>query len=569
MPTSEWLEEKLSDAKYGDLEAIQYIYDHWNAYKPFKEFIVERAEKLNDEAAVRIVFEKFIKHPGNPNDPDSRYPPYQTAFHECIVRLAKRRQDALDVVLKNPDDWTFANYIFQIAKDGDNAAQRVVVEESKRILKKYGASELDRMYINCAIELFADDNAAASEIFLDKENNIHALLRIAENNKEIRGFFLDSATKDQENAKFILYNIVKEAYFCKYNPIYEFDNFVINSAIDNDLEARRIVDVFYNEMIIDLIDKLTMCIESDDPHLRISYLKEKLKEKKEQVKGLKIIKAKAENREHLKMLISDAIEIFGPECCLNDIDVSDVTDMRELFLDSEFNGDISGWNVINVTNMERMFYGSKFKGNLSKWKLTIEAYVSLTRNHEFEQDKMPSIKTYIADDQNFESLISKAIEVLGVEADLSFIDISKVSIQTYASLVSNHKFEHINLPSLKYTVEDNNIKAVLSTAIRILGNTANLNFIDVSHITNMECLFYKSDFNGDISKWDVSNVTNMNRMFYGSKFMGNISQWKVSKVKKMDRMFCDSEFNGDISSWDISIDMFIESKYTGKKTTKH
>jgi len=47
---------------------------------------------------------------------------------------------------------------------------------------------------------------------------------------------------------------------------------------------------------------------------------------------------------------------------------------------------------------------------------------------------------------------------------------------------------------------------------------ANLNYLDVSGITNMSFLFASSKFNGNISKWNVSNVTNMKDMFYESKF---------------------------------------------------
>jgi surface protein len=36
-------------------------------------------------------------------------------------------------------------------------------------------------------------------------------------------------------------------------------------------------------------------------------------------------------------------------------------------------------------------------------------------------------------------------------------------------------------------------------------------------------MFDSSYFNGDISNWDVSNVTNMGGMFYKSMFTGDIS----------------------------------------------
>ena len=55
--------------------------------------------------------------------------------------------------------------------------------------------------------------------------------------------------------------------------------------------------------------------------------------------------------------------------------------------------------------------------------------------------------------------------------------------------------------------------------------------------------------NGDLSKWDVSNVTNMNLMFYKSKFNGDISQWDVSNVIFMQSLFDGSAFNGDLSKW--------------------
>ena len=62
-----------------------------------------------------------------------------------------------------------------------------------------------------------------------------------------------------------------------------------------------------------------------------------------------------ETKEELKEIIENRIKEEGNEVDLNDIDVSKITDMSKLFSKTNFNGDISNWDVSNVTNMKFMF----------------------------------------------------------------------------------------------------------------------------------------------------------------------------------------------------------------------
>ena len=93
------------------------------------------------------------------------------------------------------------------------------------------------------------------------------------------------------------------------------------------------------------------------------YIQEKLIIKKNKYKYF------PETKKELKEIIEKRIKDEGNEVDLNDIDVSKITDMSELFEVTNFNGNISKWDVSNVTIMKRIFedcpieekYKPKFK----------------------------------------------------------------------------------------------------------------------------------------------------------------------------------------------------------------
>lgn len=131
-------------------------------------------------------------------------------------------------------------------------------------------------------------------------------------------------------------------------------------------------------------------------------------------------------------------------------------------------------------------------------------------------------------------------------------------------------FEYLSVNTVSASTivaKDNNIYSLVRKEIKEHGEHANLNHIDVSEVTNMENLFYETDFQGTISKWNVSKVENMNCMFKGCKYFDNdLQEWDVSNVKTMREMFdgCES-FNGNISSWNVENVEHMDSMFLGCK----
>ena len=114
----------------------------------------------------------------------------------------------------------------------------------------------------------------------------------------------------------------------------------------------------------------------------------------------------------------------------------------------------------------------------------------------------------------------------------------------------------------------NELKQLIKKAINEIGKDCDLNFIDVSKINDMSYLFFGSEFVGDISKWDTSNVRDMNSMFANSKFNGDISKWDTSNVTNMASVFEGSKFNGDISGWNVSKVTDMSGMFDGSKLKK-
>ena len=86
--------------------------------------------------------------------------------------------------------------------------------------------------------------------------------------------------------------------------------------------------------------------------------------------------------------IREEIKRQGCHADLNCIDTSAIKNMRELFNKFKtFNGDISEWNVSNVTDMADMFNGSDFDGDIGKWDVSnVKDMTDMFRSSRFSGD---------------------------------------------------------------------------------------------------------------------------------------------------------------------------------------
>ena len=158
------------------------------------------------------------------------------------------------------------------------------------------------------------------------------------------------------------------------------------------------------------------------------------------------------DRKELKQIIVDTIKKEGNICDLNFIDTSNITDMNYLFYNlTDFDGDISMWDVSNVVMMSGMFEYCGFNGDISNWDVSNVKDMS----HMFENS-------------DFNRNILKW-------------DVSNVE-----------DMEH-----MFYTSKFN----------------GDISKWDVSNVKDMSHMFEYSKFNGDISNWNVSKVEKFDNIF--------------------------------------------------------
>ncbi len=165
-------------------------------------------------------------------------------------------------------------------------------------------------------------------------------------------------------------------------------------------------------------------------------------------------------------------------------DLSNVSNMASMFQGaSNFNGDISNWNVTTITTMNSMFRDAvSFNQDLGDWNVS----------HVGDMRRM------------FDGAIN-------FNQDLNSWNVSNVT----------------------------DMSRMFDTATDFNGNISDW---DVSTVTDMSYMFNQADvFNQDITGWNTSNVTDMTRTFSGANtFDQNLGLWDITEVTTMEHMLSNS-----------------------------
>ena len=168
---------------------------------------------------------------------------------------------------------------------------------------------------------------------------------------------------------------------------------------------------------------------------------------------------------------------------ITDWDVGHVKNLRRLFAKTSFNRDIGGWDTGSVANMSSMFNGTPFNHDIGSWdtsNVTTMVYM-FTNTNQFDQD------------------------------------ISRWN----TSNVANMAYMFRNTARFNQDIRTKSVTGEGGTSYTAW---------DVSAVTSMDSMFDAAKaFNQDIGNWDTSAVEDMKQMFKGATaFNQDLSGWVVA-----------------------------------------
>jgi len=248
---------------------------------------------------------------------------------------------------------------------------------------------------------------------------------------------------------------------------------------------------------------------------------------------------------------------------------------------TEFNADLSKWDVSSVTSMRDMFSDCRdFEGvGLETWNTErVETMAGIFRNCEtFATDvsgwKGKATETPMKDAVKGAVAFQRAFVCERDPTEGVMLNTCAPNESIDSSLGEDEEDEEKKdkLPLTDETFHNAIEECSQSNPIGGMCKGSEYGIMpdwDVSRVTDMSKAFYDMwDFNGDLSKWDVKNLKNAQEMFYGADtFNADISKWNTQNLQNCQDMFHDAKsFNRSIDHWKTHTVTNMNGMFMGAK----
>ena len=219
---------------------------------------------------------------------------------------------------------------------------------------------------------------------------------------------------------------------------------------------------------------------------------------------------------------------------------------------TEFNADLSKWDVSSVTSMRDMFSDCRdFEGvGLERWNRRVETMGNLSKLRDVRDGRFRL-------EGATETPMKDAVK--GAVAFQERLCANETGGGRYVEHVCAKRIDRFEfrrrrrrrrkkekLPLTDETFHNAIEECLQSNPIGGMCKGSEYGIMpdwDVSRVTDMSKAFYDMwDFNGDLSKWDVKNLKNAQEMFYGADtFNADISKWNTQNLQNCQDMFHDAK----------------------------
>ncbi|MEM4638213.1 MAG: BspA family leucine-rich repeat surface protein, partial [Candidatus Woesearchaeota archaeon] len=228
-------------------------------------------------------------------------------------------------------------------------------------------------------------------------------------------------------------------------------------------------------------------------------------------------------------------------------DVSNVQNMYGMFFDAvSFNQSLNDWDVSNVIDMSYMFSGAvSFNQPLDNWDVSnVESMEGMFKNAMSFNSNISTWKTH-----NLRNTNSMFFDAVSFNQSLNDWDVSNVIDMSYM---------FSGAVSFNQSLNDWDVSNVIDMSYMFSGAVSfnqPLDNWDVSNVESMEGMFKNAiSFNNSLNEWNTASLENIAYMFENAtSFNQNLNSWDTSKIRYMINTFKNAiNFNGNISNWETN-----------------